>query len=456
MYRQITEKTSATKKTDVFIFIVFLATTTSVLLISPTSILSLLYFFVLTLISSRFLVGSKSMEPVRLYVIYSGAIVVFYLIQLWSYPEYFGFSGGLGIGTDDAQFYAQVAAWFPPAFPVRSIWVYPYAQLIRVVTWWYEVKHPLDVLFFNAIPLVLIPPLTYRVAFKLSGQREVGNTAYWLIACCPFVLSNSLILVRDGWTALTMIGAVYSLTERSYIKMTLLVALAAFLRIGSALMLVAWLMVFIVLESARSKMLSRAAISLVAIAGFVVAARPLAPYVEGYLIDKGVYGTLFRADFVSFVETSVQASASEDSIALWLYRQSPAIRIPLAFVYYFLSPFFTPTLVQRGIFIPRALLSNIFAILSVFYLQYFVRGLFHAWNDRETTWKVMILAFLASVLLLSQLSLQIRHKVMLMPVFYILVAYGYHSHTERGALAGSAAGFLSATAQVVRSLLRII
>lgn len=441
-----------------FILALFILVANAVLivLIHPLSIFSYLYFFLLSLLSYEILVGEKKLEPIYLYSFYSFLIVAMYLLQYWGFPEYFGFSGGLGIGTDDALFYSQVATSLPSNFPVRVDWVYPYAQLLRIVTWWYPVKHPLDILFFNAIPLVLIPPLTQRVAVLLSGQEVVGKTAYKLIVFCPFLLSNGLILIRDGWIAMAFIGAILFFVKGKYAMMTLLVALTFYLRIASALVLFSVLMAFAMLKLVHKRGVNKLIYFVGVLVGIGVAAFLLYPSVDRYLEVKGIYNNIvFRKNYLSFMQLSVQASSSVDSISLWIYQQSSWIRVPFGFVYYFMSPFFMPGFIRKGIFIPRALLSSVFAVLFVFYLKYFIQAIFKTWSNRSINWSVVILTYLTSTLALSQISIQLRHKVMLLPLFYITVAYGYHNCTKRGRIAGATAAFVSATVQIGRSLLRV-
>jgi len=435
---------------------VFVANAVLIVLIHPLSIFSYLYFFLLSLLCYKILVGDGKLEPIYLYPFYSFLIVIMYLLQYWGYPEYFGFSGGLGIGTDDARFYSMVAASLPSDFPVRVDWIYPYGQLLRAVTWWYQVKHPLDILFFNAIPLVLIPSLTSGVAATLTDQEAIRKTSYRLVALCPFLLSNSLILIRDGWIAMAFIGAILYFLEGKYARMALLVALAFYLRIASALVLLFVLIAFAMIELIHKRGISRLTYSVGILVGIGVTAFLFYPSVDRYLEAKGVYNNIaFRENYLSFMELSVQASSSGDSVALWIYHQSPWIRLPLGFVYYFMAPFFVPNFIGKGVLAPRGLLTNLFAILSVFYLKCFIQAVFKAWHDDSIKWRVIILTYLVSVLMLSQVSIQLRHKVMLLPLFYVLVAYGHHNQTKWGRTTGTITAYVSATVQLGRSLLRV-
>ena len=66
----------------------------------------------------------------------------------------------------------------------------------------------------------------------------MARGAFFLIAICPFTLSNSLILIRDGWSAMLFVGALYFFYELKFVRMVTLTALLFYLRVASGLQLV--------------------------------------------------------------------------------------------------------------------------------------------------------------------------------------------------------------------------
>jgi len=243
-----------------------LALLTNVVLIGIvnfSSILGYLYFLLLTLILYKWLVGKTDLEPVSLYALYSFLVIALYLLQSWAYPDFMGFSGS----TDDARYYVHVADSLPSNFPVTmatSGRVRNYELLMRFISW-YPVTHPFDILFFNVLPLVLIPPFTRRVAVILTRREDVGKMAYKLVMLCPFLLSNSLVLVRDGWTAMTCIGAIWFFLRTKYVRMGFLIALSFYFRIGSGLLLTFVLLFLVLLRFIQKRGINRKLLYVIAL-----------------------------------------------------------------------------------------------------------------------------------------------------------------------------------------------
>lgn len=407
-----------------------------ILVINAASVFNYLYYFLLTIIVYRLLVRKRGLEPLSLYAFYSLLIIGLYLLQYWCIPEYLGFSGTLGFGTDDSRYFWQIADSLPPNFPVPPYFSppLPYCMLVKFVTV-LPIHHPLDALFFNALGAVFIPVFTREVAFMLTGQRRAAETAFKLVMWCPFILLNSLVLIREGWVTALSIGAIYFLLKKRYLSMLALTALTFYLRIGSGLLLLVGLFSFIVLQvirrrtSVANKFLYVCGVAVIG----VLVVLPLSPTIHSYWSRKGSLGNLFRENFFeSFVTRH-----NPDAQLVKLYRHGLWARILFGVPYFLSAPFFSlDVLVHNGMWIPRGFLRNIFAVAFVFYFGRLVQGILKAWQDKNLSIKVITAVFFASILIISQLSLQIRHKTMLMPLLYIVVAYGYHNKNRIGTLLG--------------------
>jgi hypothetical protein len=409
-----------------------------VLWVNAASVSGYFYYLVLTVILYRLVIGKRGMEPVFLYVIYSLLVISVYLFQYWSLPEYLGLSGPFGIGTDDTRYYWEVADALPPNFPslpFYDIVKTNYSKFIRFVTV-FPVSHPFDVLFFNALAAVFVPVFTREVAFILTGQRRVAQTAFRLVAICPFVLSNSLILIRDGWAATLCIGAVYFLLKKRYLFVVALTALLFYLRVGSGLLSLIVAFFFTVLQVIRSRTGSIEKFFYVCGIGVVgvLVALALFQMVYSYMEQKAVLeNLLFR---VFFFEEYV-ARYNPNSELVKIYRHGFLARILLGVPYFLSTPFFSWDAFRiDGVWIPRGFLINLFAVAFVFYFGGLIQGIFKAWQNKDLGMKTTTIAFLVSILAISQLSLQLRHKTMLMPLFYIIVAYGYHNRNSLGTIFG--------------------
>ncbi len=413
--------------------------------INVVSVLCYLYFLLLTLMLYRLLIGKWSVEPLFLYAFYSFLVIGLYSLQYWTLPKYVGFSGPLGIGTDDLGYYLGAADSIPDELMSSSL-SYPYnlaflprydllsySRLIRFVTV-LPIHHPFDVLFFNALGAVFVPVFTREVAFMLTGQRRVAQTAFGLVAVCPFVLSNSLILVRDGWTATLCIGAAYFLLKRRYLLMIALTALLFYLRVGSGLLSLTVLFSLALLQIVRSRAGAMEKFFFVCGIGVVgiLVALSILPVAHDYLVEKKVWGNLlFR---VSFLEEFL-AKHSPDAELVKIYRQGFLVRILFGVPYFLGAPFFSWNAFRvQGVWVPRGFLMNLFAIAFVVYFGKLIQGILKAWLGRDWDMRVVTVVLLISILIISQVSLQGRHKTMVMPLFYVVVAYGYHNRSSLGTI----------------------
>ena len=438
-------------------------------LIHPSGILAYFYFLSLTLIFYKLLFPKKCvLEPLLLYILYATFMLILYALQYLSLPGYIGFSGPRGIGTDDAYFTYCVAETLPSGFIGRKVQVdraatsneTPFVTLLKFITW-YPVTHPLDVLFFTVMATVFIPIFTRELTFEVFKQKKVSYLAFRLMAVAPFLLSNSLILVRDGATAALFMGAVYYFVRRRYVIMGILSALLFYVRIASGLQLVFALGFFVLLRLIQLRKIGNKFfyVVLIVMVG-VISTIILYPTVEIYLRGKNILlgGVFFREKYATgFMATGQKLTANYDSAFQKIYQYGPLIRIPLGFTYFFLYPLFVPTrVITNGVFIPRVVLENVIApILYLFYIKFFIQGIFRAWKDKNLSILTALAAYLALILALSQLSIQFRHKIMILPLFYVIVAYGYYYRTRVGMWVGNLAFLTLFIVQLGRTLLRI-
>ena len=248
-----------------------------VTLLDPRSLLAYGYFFALTLVTYRVLFGTVRAEAIWLYAGYAAAAVGLYLLQLWLLPEYIGFSGGNGIGSDDCRFWAQISSSSTREISSDCNLLIKhnklaYSRFVLGAAPW-NLYHPLNILFVNVWGAALLPVATREVTAHFTRSPVSARWAFWLSALCPFTLSNSLILVRDGWTATGLIVAVLMLLRRRYLLMAAAVAFVFFLRGGSGALIagvVAGLSLVVIPNSSSDpfgKLVRRAAVVVLALVG---------------------------------------------------------------------------------------------------------------------------------------------------------------------------------------------
>jgi len=404
------------------------------------SVFHFLFFFVATLLIYRALVEGDLWEPAAVYVVYSAWVLVLYGGQWLTLPEYYGFSGGLGVGTDDSFYYSLVAQTLPAGFPTRpGFWerYKTFAQLLTTITPG-PIHHPFDVIFANAFAATFIPIFTRRLAVTLTGQTRVGRLAFILALICPFTIAMSAVLIRDGWTAALFTGGALFVLRSQALRAAVLGSLLLFLRLGSGLLWLGFILpLTALLHLGRKRAAGRKALAvgsgvLLLVAMTVV----LYPVVAGYLSATGLSENLFLRQ--QLVETFTN-EYSEGALVGRIYALPIGPRLVTGFLYYLAVPFVSPhDVIVSGTFVPRALLLLVFATLFLVYIKFFLQGAFEMMRHKDPVLLVTVLGLLFLLLVLSQLSIQIRHKVMVMPLIYVVTAFGVYNHSAGGRLLGTA------------------
>ncbi|MFW6008910.1 MAG: hypothetical protein ACOCP8_06555 [archaeon] len=394
--------------------------------INYSSIISYLYALIITVLLYVIIFKEYNSEVILLFGLYSLITIAIFLVQLISLPDYFGFSGGLGIGTDDSYFYSQITSDLPHGFPLREgydLYINKYSKMLIYITP-FKITHPFDVLFINSIPITLLPLFTRGTALLYFKDKEIAWYAFVFMAICPYTLSNSLILIRDGWIATLMIGSIYFLHRKQYLLLIISVFLLFYLRIASGALGLFLLVIFMLtIQNELSKNIINKIIRISFIAIIIISIIIfLSPIIIDYMKSKNIYGTIFRESIANrfFIEND------SNSFYASILSQPAYIRIPLVSVFYVISPLFSPdSLVRNGVFIPRALLTSIiYPFLAIFYLKYFIQAIIYMFKNPIFKQRLLLLLYIFSIIIISQLSLQPRHKTMIMPLFYLLVSSG--------------------------------
>jgi hypothetical protein len=431
---------------------------TAVVLTNLESGLPFLYFLGGTLLMHRLTVGKNWIEPLVLYLFYSGLIIATYYIQYTTFPEFYGFTPASVAGTDDSYFYSLVADYLPSDFPVRGDYYlrdHTYAILIRTVTP-FAIRHPFDVLFFNAVGAAFIPIYSRMLALEVTQSRRVAKLAFGLVLLCPFLMTYSLVLVRDGWTAALFAGAIVFFLQRKFGRFVLLSGVLFFLRIASGLqlMMIVGLLGLLLFRKTRSTSVKLALVlGVLGAGGFVLYAVYPVLIARAQALEAGsILGLLFRDSFLMALQ-----SMAPGSFLIQIYQQPFYIRIPASFLFFTVFPFFTPSeLFVEGRFVWRALLKCAYSILFVVYFKFLIQGVVAIFENKKN--EVLVYTFLGLcliVLFLSQASMQIRHKTMIMPLMYLVVAHGYYESSKIGRQLGWFGLFVLASLNVLKFIIGV-
>jgi len=424
---------------------------------SPHSIISLSLYFAMFLAALRLIDRRMDMTAaVGVFSYYALATLMLYWTQRWALPKYYGFSGGLGVGTDDSFFFSMGSPALPEDFPIRAKYflsTHPYGLLLRLfggpMYRLYGTVHPLDLLFLNTAGLALMPFLTFKATRAITNDEKAARIAFVLSLLCPFTMANGVILIRDGFMSTFFVGALYGLVSRRFVLMSLMLLGAAFLRLPQAVLFVGsfWLIAMFAWFGGRGRLpgawrpgwLSASALLIAPLAVAATAYLVLGPVlVDRLTVVQGLFRESFLGEFV--LDQALQDPGTATFYAI--NQLALPLRLPLAFLFYYGAPHLAlDTLVLKGALIPRQVLTALFALVSIAYTGFFVRGTMRAWDTRNALLLGSILTYCVDLLILSQASMQVRHKVALLPLFYIIVAYGLRYRQRDAVTVGLVASF---------------
>jgi hypothetical protein len=208
-----------------------------------------------------------------------------------------------------------------------------------------------------------------------------------------------------------------------------------------ALGVFAWLM----LSGSSNRVRNLTFLAAASVAGLAAFYFAIPGIVEG-LAETGVLTSgLFRSEFLAYL-----ASSPGESVLANVGSLSALIRSPVSVAFFLSGPFMGfDEIVRDHVLRPRAVLTTVFALMSVLYMKYFVQGMIGAFAKRSGDTWLAVVVYLLLIVFLAHVSLVLRHKTMLMPLFYIIVAFGIVHRTKLGAPLGNAAAAALIGAQLV-------
>jgi hypothetical protein len=408
------------------------ATVACILLIKPTSLAHFAWYFCAWNCAALLLQRDQGGNFALAFLVNSAFTAVYVLVQSSVFPDSYGTTSPLSATwTDDYYFFAAVADSVPSDIITREeYWLYEpmFTKLIRAITPM-GINHPLDALFFQSGTAALLATSASKFMLQVSRDRTMANHVFVFAVICPFLLMNGgAVLLRDTLTAALFIFSLCCLNERRFVSAVLAIALHALVRPGTAMILMfAYPIIYFVEISAfasRRPYLSMAAA--VFGAGALLIGFPLVLEFVGGLYQSGAA--------ISLLGRELYADLTSDSSANTFFLAIQELPLPLKLVlnaaYFFVYPFLSVrTVLDAQLFDLRSLLLNIVAPVYSFWLNAWffagaLRGKPVIQRQRE------ILVALAVILILVGLySLQTRHKTIVYPLYYILIAVGFSKAT---------------------------
>ena len=399
---------------------------------SDLNVFNAFFYTIFLFIVISFILGIKKFLLINYTVLsfYILLALLLYWAQFYLIPGSYGFSGDYGgMGTDDSRYYAGVAynTNFIPTYAFRFIGMkHSFVDFLKVL-YPFNIKHPLSIIIPNLIGITFIPHFTREVSKDLIKNEKYSKIAFFLVLLCPIILSHGLILMRDGWTAFLTILGFYFIIRKQLISFIITLLILIYIRAGSGLVL-ACMPFFYFKDFIFSGSKFKQSLKLFFF-GFIVLITIFygLPVINEYLALKGFDG-LERQSFVEGVIKKID----DNSVIYKIYSLPIYLKLPLGFIFFLLLPFLNPRFYFEGILNLRGILfTTIMPLLLMLYFKYFVTGFMVAFKNKDRLVKKIYYLYFFAILLISQASVQPRHKTTIMPIFYILVAYGM-LHNKKG------------------------
>jgi len=411
-------------------------------LLDPLAIFSFLFVFILAFLLHKLFFGSFSKDIFINYVYYAFFAVCLAYFHFFLYGEYFDLGGNpLKIGGDDLRY--SIEALTGISCRASHDTLLPFSKFLHifpVIFSLYKEPTHIDLLLVSILAISFIPIFVSRFSDLMFSAKQIKNVSYVISLFCPFLLINSVILYRDGWIAFFFIGALYFFYKKNYFFTFVFLIGELYFRLGSGLLLSFFILMLWIRQFLLSKnyLETKVIMILSSIIVGVIFLVVIFPYLDQYVTSKLGGNLFFRKDFLDKHLLSVTSNQGVSSGMVALYSAPFPIRFLGGILFFLVAPIFSLNYLYsiHGIFWIKQAIVLIFPFLMLFYIAWFIRGLIYAISRKDHNVLILYIIYFFSIVIISQISLQIRHKVMLMPLFYVLVAYGFCFKTKIGTQLG--------------------
>lgn len=403
----------------------------------PSYISAFTYLFIL-LIYNKFILKESARKVTYTYAKMLFICLLLYLIQYLTFPRTIGLTIGHLIdsaGTDDVFFYGQAAIDFPSNYPFRGLpggdfsSLDGYAKVLRLFAIMFHVFYPncpIDLLGFNVAVMSLLPFYTVKILKHYTIKKSTENFLDILICLCPFLVSNGLVLVRDG--IITVLFCIFFLNyiENKWMKMIIALVGIALLRLGTFFIIFIVLGLNVFYRSLRHLRKKQ----IINIILFILFGVILLVCFKNYFIDYYISKMGGKSVSRQFLIESALGSATKMGINKTEYysvlSMSPILKIPLSTIVFFVAPMFDINMVvlERHFIIRNFLFNVVYPIVFSFSLPFFVCGIVMLIRKKD---KILLMVYFSTLILLAVISIQIRHKTLIMPLYYIICMVGKES-----------------------------
>lgn len=417
---------SALRTRDIVWWIALTVTLLGIFVINPTSIANFLYY--LFIWSAFIFVFHRDQigDFIFAFLINAAFTSIFIMVQVSVYPETFGTTSPLGAWTDDSYFYSLVADAIPPAMEIRDyyyLYSHPFAEIIKFLSI-FPIKHPMDVIFFQSGIAASLTTFVKVFTFQRTRDDALSNVAFVFAAICPFLMMNGgVILLRDTFSAALLIYSLTCISAKRWPLAVIAFALQLVVRPGTAAIL---LPLYFILYFPNLRNINGRTVVLYFVGLPLLAA--VATWAGFQFLDIVQYQDQIDSVQITGRElfSELTDNPSANQILLSIQDMGFLIRFILSGVYIFLYPFLSPdsAFASNQFDLRSVLLSLVIPIQALWLNAWFVAGVITRVRVSSQQTRI-VAAVLVAFLLIGTYSLQTRHKTIIYPLYYFVVAVGF-------------------------------
>ena len=419
----------------IFTLSIILALTTfcvlGILTVNPASIQSFAGYFLVWCVFILVFHRELAKDFIFAFLVNSAFIVVFYGIQTSVYPDSYGTTSSLSSSwTDDSYFFTLIADSIPPNLDTRDsyfLYNHPFSTLVRALTP-FSINHPIDVIFFNSGIAALLATFTKTFLLQLSDNLRLAKTVYIFIILCPFLMMNGgVIFIRDTFVAALFIYSLSCINSGRVMLAMASIFLQFLVRPGTALLLIpAYIIIYWrdIFGSSMRVVGLIVALLVIMIFGLIIFEFELPNIIEG-TSEGGAVKFIGRELIVSYMDNS-----EKNSLFLAIQELPYVIKFFFNGAYIFTYPFLSPKYAFEGRnFDVRSIIMNFIVPIQGLWLNaWFVAGTL-ARNTIIKRHVEIVFAMVVILILIGTYSLQTRHKTIIYPLYYFIIAIGFVTAT---------------------------
>ena len=341
--------------------------------------------------------------------------ICLYFIQKAQFPNYMGLSGPYG--TDDLNYYAGLDA--------RVTYPIPFINLLYLP----KIIDSIDIIIFNILGIAFIPYLTNKTSYAFLCDKKAAHLAERLILFCPFMMSIGLVIMRDVLCASFVLAAFQCFKNKRFVYFVLFAGILLYLKLGYLVFLCIIISGYLYTHErlvSRSKASTFLKISIAAtillIVFFVYILPNLAIITGGRLTSE----SLFRESFIDYLQGN-----NDNSTLVRIYDLPLLIRLPALIIAFLVLPPLSPNFIFEGHFSVGAFMQNFVTPVYWFFIYIYFFDFCFSFKNLSIRAKGLFYVVLVLALALGMISLQARHKVVLMPFIYMIISYAMKNNLTK-------------------------